>query len=81
MSNCCVKWPTNRGQYLHGPHCGLDVEPQFLQGQQALALEVLQLSYKNEILFHQGPHGRSQSMIHLPVLKGWLLFNESDEQI
>lgn len=72
---------TNGGQDLHGPHGGLDVEPELLQGQQALPLEVLQLSDKNQVLLHQGPHGCRQSMVHLAVLKGRLLLNEAAGRI
>lgn len=69
---------TNGGQYLHGPHGGLDVEPQLLQGQQTLPLEVLQLCDQDQVLLHQGPHGRCQRVVHLAVLKGRLLLNEAE---
>lgn len=72
---------TNRGEYLHGPHGGLDVKPELLQGQQALALEVLQLSNQDQVLLHQGPHRRRQRVVHLAVLKGRLLLDEAERQI
>ena len=62
--------PTDGGQYLHGPHGGLDVEPELLQGKQALAVEVLQLGDQDHVLLHQGPHGRRQGVVHLAVLEG-----------
>lgn len=71
---------TNRGEYLHGPHGGLDVEPELLQGQKALPLEVLQLSDQDQVLLHQGPHRRRQCVVDLAVLKGRLLFNEAEGQ-
>lgn len=69
---------TDGGQYLHSPHGGLDVEPELLQGQQALPLQVLQLSDQDQVLLHQGPHGRRQRVVHLAVLKGRLLLNEAE---
>lgn len=76
-----VQTLTNRGQYLHSPHGGLDVKPELLQGQQALPLEVLQLSDQDQVLLHQSPHRRRQRMVHLAVLKGRLLLNEAEGRI
>lgn len=71
---------TDGGQYLHGPHGGLNVEPELLQGQEALPLELLQLSDQDQVLLHQGPHGRRQCVVHLAILEGRLLLNEAKEQ-
>lgn len=84
-TNCVKRLPktqtlTNRGQYFHGPHGGLDVEPELLQGQEALPLEVLQLSDQDQVLLHQGPHGCRQRVVHLTVLKGRLFLNKARGQ-
>ncbi|KAG7215453.1 hypothetical protein INR49_003229 [Caranx melampygus] len=39
---------TDGRQDLHGPHGGLDVEPELLQREQALTLQVLQLSDQDQ---------------------------------
>lgn len=71
---------TDRGQYLHGPHGGLDVEPELLQRQQALPLEVLQLGDQDQVLLHQGPHRCREGVVHLAVLEGRLLLDETRSQ-
>lgn len=67
---------TQRGQDFHSPHGGLDVEPQLLEGQESLALKVLQLGDQDHVLLDEGPCGGSQGMVHLPILKRRLLFYE-----
>lgn len=61
---------TDGGQYLHGLHGGLDIEPELLQGEQALPVQVLQLGDQDHVLLHQGAHGCRQGLVHLAVLEG-----------
>lgn len=68
---------TDGGEDLHGAHGGLDVEPELLQREQALAVQVLQLRHQDQVLLHQGPHGRRQRVVHLPVLKRRALLREA----
>ncbi len=72
---------TDGGQDFHGAHGGLYVEPELLQRERALSVEMLQLCHQDEIFLHQSPHGCSQGMIHLTVLKRRLLFCEAGHGI
>lgn len=77
----CFDSFTNGGQDFHGTHGGLNVEPELLQGERALSVEMLQLGHQDEIFLHQSVYGCSQGMIHLTVLKRRLLFCEAEHRI
>lgn len=67
---------TQGSQDVHGTHGRLDVEPELLQGQEALPLQLLQLRDQDQVLFYQCSHGGRQGVVHLPVLEGGLFLDE-----